>query len=169
MPIVSLESPIPRNPLMKTSAASNHPPHTAGFPRPLARIADPPTLLVVDDDPDFRTLEAEVFSGLGYNVLQAASAAEALRLAAETAAIHLLVTDFLMPETNGLELARRFRSVHPQTPVLMVSGSLPSLGPVPNDLGRFDVIGKPFTFDELLAKVQALLADIAPLPLRKVS
>jgi CheY-like chemotaxis protein len=153
---------------MNTNAASNHPQETIGFPRPLARVSDPPTLLVVDDDPDFRTLEAEVFSGLGYNVLQAASAVEALRLAAETAAIHLLVTDFLMPETNGLELARRFRAMHPETPVLMISGSLPQIDHKARDLGRFDLIGKPFTFDELLAKVQALLADIAPLPFRNL-
>ena len=61
-------------------------------------------------------------------MLAAENAAEALRLAREAAAIHLLITDLAMPEVDGLELTRRFRAVHPETPVLMVSGSLPCCG-----------------------------------------
>src|ERR1700694_3273984 len=98
--------------------------------------------------------------------MKAEGAAEARRLAAATAAIHLLVTDFSMPETDGLELARRFRAVHPKTPVLMVLGSLPAIHPKANDLARFAVIGKPFTFDQLLQKVHSLLTEVSPLPLR---
>ena len=83
---------------------------------------------------------------------------EALRLARETAAIHLLVTDLSMPEVDGLELTRLFRAVHPKTPVLMVSGSLPLLRirREPH-LDRFDFLAKPFQLDELLGKVRKLL------------
>jgi DNA-binding response OmpR family regulator len=151
---------------MKKSAAASHPQHASEFATPPARIGETATLLVVDDDPAVRSLEVELLSAHGYNVLQAEGAAEALRLATATAAIHLLVTDFSMPETNGLELARRFRAVHPKTPVLMVSGSLPEIHPKANDLERFAVLGKPFKFDELLHKVHALLAEMTPLPLR---
>jgi DNA-binding NtrC family response regulator len=100
-------------------------------------------------------------------LLEAESAAEALRLADETSAIHLLVTDLAMPEVDGLELTRRFRAVHPETPVLMVSGSLPLLSARNElELDRFDFLAKPFLFNELLHKVRTLLDATAPLPIR---
>ena len=134
-----------------------------------ARISEPTkTLLVVDDDPMVRDLETQVLRLQGYKVLEAEGAAEALRLAGETATIHLLITDFSMPEVDGLELTRRFRVVHPKTPVLMVSGSLPLLrARTEPDLERFEFLAKPFAFNELLHKVRALLDAAAPLPIRK--
>src|SRR5688572_29194807 len=83
------------------------------------------TVLVVDDDDVVRKVEVMILSQLGYNVLQAEGAAQAMRLAAATPTIHLLLTDFLMPGADGLQLAAQFHAVHPHTPVLMVSGSLP--------------------------------------------
>jgi CheY-like chemotaxis protein len=136
-----------------------------GFPR-CEKIADPPTLLVVDDDKFFRELAARALCGQGYKVLQADGAAEALRLAGTTATIHLLVTDFVMPEVDGLELTRRFRTLHPETPVLMVSGSLPLIQPKVGNLDRFVLVEKSSTFDVLLGKVRALLNELSPLPLR---
>jgi DNA-binding response OmpR family regulator len=127
---------------------------------------EPRTLLVVDDEPMIRSLEVQFLSSQGYKVLQAASAAEALRLASANANIHLLLTDFSMPEVDGLELARQFRTVHPETPVLMVSGSIPLMHDRTADLDRFDVLAKPFAFDELLHKVRSLLDSVVPLPLR---
>ena len=125
------------------------------------------TLLVVDDDPEVRNLETQILRLQGYAVLEAESAAEALRLAGETATIHLLITDLVMPEVDGLELTRQFRSLHPNTPVLMVSGSLPLLRARSEpDLDRIDFLAKPFAFDELLHKVRTLLDTDAPLPAR---
>jgi two-component system cell cycle sensor histidine kinase/response regulator CckA len=136
---------------------------------PPARISEPPkTLLVVDDDPMVRALETEVLSLQGYTVLEAKSPAEALQLAGVTAPIHLLITDLAMPEVDGLELTRRFRVVHPETPVLMVSGSLPLLHARSEPhLDRFAFLAKPFQFNELLHKVRTLLDATAPLPIRK--
>jgi PleD family two-component response regulator len=68
------------------------------------RIGEPQTVLVVDDDPIVRSVEAQLLSSQGYNVLQAESGAEALRLA-DSATIHLLLTDFLIPDVDGLELS----------------------------------------------------------------
>ena len=100
-------------------------------------------MLVVDDEPLVRDLETQILRLQGYTVLEAENAAEALRLAREAAAIHLLITDLAMPEIDGLELTRRFREVHPKTPVLMVSGSLPVLGTRSEpDLERFRLPGK---------------------------
>jgi DNA-binding response OmpR family regulator len=133
-----------------------------------ARISEPPkTLLVVDDDPIIRDVETQVLRLQGYTVLSAEGAAEALRLAREAAAIHLLITDFSMPEVDGLELTRRFRAAHPKTPVLMVSSSLPLIQDRIDDLDRFDFLPKPFHFSELLHKVRTLLDATAPLPIRK--
>jgi DNA-binding NtrC family response regulator len=125
-------------------------------------------LLVVDDDPMVRDVETQMLRLQGYTVLEAENAAEALRVAGETATIHLLITDLIMPEVDGLELTRRFRVVHPKTPVLMVSGSLPLLRVrSEQDLERFEFLPKPFGPHELLRKVRTLLDAAAPLPLRK--
>ena len=141
---------------------------TSEFPPP-ARISEPPrTLLVVDDDAMVRSLETQILRLQGYTVLEAESAAAALRVAASTVTIHLLITDLMMPEVDGLELTRRFREVHPKTPVLMVSGSLPLLRARSEpDLDRFDFLAKPFQFNELLHKVRTLLDATSPLPIRK--
>jgi two-component system, cell cycle sensor histidine kinase and response regulator CckA len=147
----------------------NHPvysPEGSAFPF-VARISEPAkTLLVVDDDPMVRNLETQVLRLYGYEVLEAESAAKALQLAGVTAPIHLLITDLMMPEIDGMELTRRFRAVHPETPVLMVSGSLPLVQHRADDLDRFDFLAKPFQFTELLHKVRTLLDATAPLPIR---
>jgi CheY-like chemotaxis protein len=156
----SLQSDLHRN-------APVHSPAISEPPSP-ARILGPTrTLLVVDDNAMLRDVETQILRLHGYTVLEAESAAEALRVAASTAAIHLLLTDFSMPEVNGLELTRRFRAVYPKTPVLMVSGSLPLIRHKADDLDRFEVLEKPFEFKELLHKVRTLLDATAPLPIRK--
>jgi len=138
------------------------------FPLPPSISEPASTVLVVDDDPMVCDVETQVLRLQGYTVLQAQSAAEALRVAASTPTIHLLITDLMMPEVDGLELTRRFRTVHPMTPVLMVSGSLPLLRIRSEmDLERFEFLAKPFQFNELLQKVRALLNATAPLPIRK--
>src|SRR5512137_1594709 len=141
---------------------------TSEFPPP-ARISEPArTVLVVDDDVMLRDMETMMLRLEGYTVLEAESAAEALRVAGSNVPIHLLITDLMMPEVDGLELTRRFRMVHPKTPVLMVSGSLPVLRARSElDPDHFDFLAKPFQFDELLLKVRMLLDATAPLPIRK--
>jgi two-component system, cell cycle sensor histidine kinase and response regulator CckA len=159
---------------MKTSQSDMHPNQTmyssegSVFPF-VARISEPTkTVLVVDDDPMVRDVETQVLRVQGYTVLEAEGAEEALRLAGETAEIHLLITDLVMPEVDGLEFTRRFRTIHPMTPVLMVSGSLPLLRARNEpDLDRFAFLAKPFPFSELLHKVRTLLDFAAPLPIRK--
>ena len=138
------------------------------FPPP-ARIPESArTLLVVDDDPMVRQIETEILRLQGYTVLEAGSAAEALDVAASTATIHLLITDLAMPEADSLELTRRFRAGHPETPVLMVSGSLPLLRVQSEpDLDHFEFLAKPFQFDELLHKVRKLLGAATAAPARR--
>jgi DNA-binding response OmpR family regulator len=144
-----------------------HSPTASEAPTP-ARISEPTkTLLVVDDDSMLRDLETTVLRLQGYTVLPAEGAVQALRLAREAAAVHLLITDFSMPEVDGLELTRQFRAMHPQAPVLMVSGSLPLIRHRAAHLDRFELLEKPFEFHELLHKVRTLLDTAAPLPIRQ--
>ena len=154
-----------------TALHRNGPIHSVATPTPpfTPRIAEPTRkVLVVDDEPMVRELEAHVLRQEGYTVLEAKSAAEALRLAGENASIDLLVTDLLMSEVDGLELTRRFRALHPRTPVLVVSGSLPLLHARSEpDLDRFDFLAKPFHLEELVHKVRALLDAAAPVHGRK--
>jgi len=118
------------------------------------------TLLVVDDDETVRKLEVRILSQLGHKVLEAESPVEAMRLAAATPIIHLLVTDFSMPGADGLQLAEQFRTVHPQTPVLMVSGSLEAIDGRAYHLDRFTVLAKPFTLEALIHNVRTLLSSV---------
>jgi len=124
------------------------------------------TVLVVDDDPAIRSLETEILRLEGFRVLEAEDAADALRLAREASAVHLLITDYSMPEVDGLELTRQFRAVHPKTPVLMVSDSLPLLRDGGEDLDHVELLAKPFSFNDLLGKARALL-DAVAVPGRK--
>jgi len=123
-----------------------------------ARTCEAETLLVVDDDVALRQMEVEMLRHLGYTVLEAAGPAEAMQLAAATPTIHLLLTDFEMPEVNGLELTRQFREVHPETPVLMTSGSLETIYGRAEYPDRFAVLPKPFTYEELVHGVAAMLS-----------
>ena len=125
------------------------------------------TLLIVGDDPALRQLEVEILCQTDYEVLQAHRAQEALRLARQVDVIHLLITDFSVLRVDSLELSHRFRSIHPQTPVLMISGSLPRLGDGTRDLEHVVLLAKPFTMNELLDKVRTLLDAAFVVPVRK--
>jgi len=118
-------------------------------------------VLVVDDDKAIRGLEVRALRHLGYKVLEAEGPVKAMRLAITTPAIHLLLTDFWMPGSNGLELARQFRTLHPDTPVLMVSGSLEAIDSHAEPFDRFAVLAKPFTAMELVHRVRTLLGGTA--------
>ena len=81
------------------------------------------TILLVEDEPAILKITAQMIEGLGYTVLKANSPAEALRLAKEHAAhIQLLITDVVMPEMNGRDLAKKILSIQPNLKCLFMSG-----------------------------------------------
>jgi PAS domain S-box-containing protein len=98
------------------------------------------TALLVDDEELVRMSTADMLSDLGYEVREAASAEEALRLLRSGLNPTLLVTDHLMPGMNGTDLARAVRSERPHIQVLVVSGYAETDGIAP-DLPR---LTKPF-------------------------
>ena len=108
--------------------------------------------LLVDDEELVRMSTANMLNDLGYEVIEANSAEEAMRLVDGGAMLDILITDHLMPGMNGDELARLLRARRPALPVLIVSGYAESDG-IATDLPR---LTKPFRNAELadfLAKV----------------
>lgn len=125
------------------------------------------TVLVVEDDPMVRGVTVRILTQLGYEVLVAASGREALALAVEhEGPIDLLLTDVIMPSMGGLELAERVRRVRPKTKVLFCSGyTACDMAAQGLQVRGADLLEKPFTKDELGARVCAAIADARATPL----
>jgi two-component system cell cycle sensor histidine kinase/response regulator CckA len=121
------------------------------------------TILLVEDEAQVRKLIHSILSNAGYRVLDAAGPLEALRESEQfSEAIHLLVTDVVMPTMNGRELADLVRRARRQTKVLYLSGyTEEAIG----HHGVFDpniaLLQKPVTPDALLERVREVL-DSAP-------
>jgi len=115
-------------------------------------------ILVVDDEDIVRHFSAEALGELGYGVLLAASAAEAMTIIAERADIDLLFTDIVMPEVNGRKLAELVHPLRPNLPILYTTGYTRN-AIVHNGVldAGVEMIGKPFTLDELALKVREVL------------
>ncbi len=118
------------------------------------------TILLVEDEEAILKMTTRMLQGLGYAVLAANSTEVAIRLAkARAAAIHLLMTDVVMPEMNGRDLAEHLMSFMPQLKCLLMSGYTAD---IISRQGKLDAglhfIQKPFSKNELAAKVRAALA-----------
>ncbi len=118
------------------------------------------TVLVVEDEPAILEIVELLLRQTGYEVLAAGSPGAALRLAAEHGgAIDLLLTDLVMPEMDGRELARRLEASRPGMKRLFMSGHAADII-ADHGLadGEANFIAKPFSMDQLLAKVRETLA-----------
>lgn len=116
-----------------------------------------PTVLVVDDEPELRSLLAEYFGRHGFSVRTAADAVAARALIAEQAPA-LAILDINMPGENGLSLARWLRESHPRTGLVMLTTAGESIDRIVGlELGADDYLPKPFEMRELLARVRAVL------------
>jgi CheY-like chemotaxis protein len=111
-------------------------------------------VLVVDDEPGVRSLVHDILLVEGYPVLDAGDAWQALGVA-ETHSIRLLLTDVMMPDMDGCELAKRIESIRPDTKVLFMSGC--ALDDLPEHPGA-QFIAKPFSVDSIVHAVSELLA-----------
>lgn len=117
------------------------------------------TVLLVEDEPALLHLGTTMLERLGYRVLAADTPGEAIRLAEEHAgAIHLLMTDVVMPEMNGRDLARRLLSLYPNLKRLFMSG-YPADVIAPHGVLDDGVhfLQKPFALPELAAKIRTAL------------
>ena len=113
------------------------------------------TILLVDDEELVRHGTAELLKDLGYDVVCAASGSEALSLLRHPGEIDVLVTDYLMPGMNGVELIQEVRRLAPEMPALLITGySNIASGPGAS-LPR---LAKPFRQVELASRVSELLS-----------
>ena len=122
---------------------------------------DSETVLVVEDDETVRELVCAVLAEQGYEVLCAARGSEALRMAREhPGKIDLMLSDIIMPQMHGPQLARELQSIRPNTKVLFVSGysdsDISDQGILAPDV-RF--LEKPFTPETLGRKVREVLDE----------
>jgi DNA-binding response OmpR family regulator len=117
------------------------------------------SVLVVDDVGVVRKAVFRFLSEAGARVFEAASAGEALEvLSTARPAVQLVITDVVMPGVNGVDLSRVIREQWPRTRVLFMS-AFPAEVLVREGMDNPDVmfLAKPFTRDELMAKVGAAL------------
>jgi signal transduction histidine kinase/CheY-like chemotaxis protein len=115
------------------------------------------SILLVDDDPAVRNITATMLEDLGYTVQLADGAATALETLEEDADIDVLMTDLVMPDINGSQLANMARNLRPSLPVIIVSGYAD-----PQDSAwtlKHPLIRKPFTVTDLHKIVEAALAQ----------
>lgn len=115
-----------------------------------------PLLLAVDDEAGILRLMKLELTAQGFRVITATSGADALKLAEEQRPDAILL-DVMMPEITGLEVMRRIRE-HSNVPVLLVTARDKDADKVRGlELGADDYIVKPFSPDELAARVRAVL------------
>jgi CheY-like chemotaxis protein len=123
-----------------------------------AALAGKETILLVEDDDHVRSVTRRVLERSGYAVLEARRADEAmLALELRAGPIHLLLTDLVMPEVGGLELAQQVRERRPEVAVLLMSGYHAEWARLSGPGMHF--LAKPFTVAELLGKVREVLDE----------
>ncbi len=135
-------------------------------------VADPgaATVLVVDDEPNLRRVLSAVLSRDGYNVVLADGGRDAVKKAKQLPELDVLVTDFLMPDLNGLEVLEAVRKQHPGIRTLLISGHGTVRSAVEAmRLGAFDFLTKPFDVEQVRKTVRRALlaappADAVPAP-----
>ncbi len=120
----------------------------------LIKIGGTETILVVDDNKDIRTATVKALKKYGYNLLEAGSSQQAIEIfKSHGGTIHLVLSDVVMPETNGPEMVKKLLDLQSEIKVVFMSGY------AEDDIIQDDVfkiihsdnpfIEKPFTFDEI--------------------
>jgi CheY-like chemotaxis protein len=120
------------------------------------------TILLLEDEPALREVVQEMLETAGYTVLTGPTPKEALQSALDSrVAVHLVLTDVVMPHLSGKEAAARVRDIHPGAPVLFMSGYTDEA------IGHHGVLEptahflqKPFTTEVLLNKVRQVLQTL---------
>lgn len=130
-------------------------------------MAEQPTLLVVDDEPEINNLVARIFEKRGYRVVAALDGAEALRrVGAEPP--DLIMLDLNLPKIDGWEVCRRLKSdpATKQIPIIMMTAAHANIddAQIGLGLGADEYVAKPFVRAVLLYNVERLLGRPSPVP-----
>ncbi|HEV3199071.1 MAG TPA: response regulator [Bryobacteraceae bacterium] len=115
------------------------------------------TILVVEDSLAVRKMVCAMLTQTGYNCLEAGDGAEALRLLKEAEDVQLVLTDVIMPNMDGPELAHQLSQIRPDLRILFMSGYVEDA--VVRSIGRTSslFLSKPFTAAALMEKVRQAL------------
>ncbi len=120
------------------------------------------SILVVDDEETLRRVIEIVLQNAGHRVVCAESGNEALAVLARQQ-VDLVISDIVMPETDGIELVRQIRLRHPMVKIISMSGGGNYLTAalclkLADHMGALGILSKPFTPDQLIEAVDRALA-----------
>jgi PAS domain S-box-containing protein len=114
-------------------------------------------VLLVDDQPDVLEMAVNLFSSLGYDVLSANNAEQALEILRRTPDIAILFSDVVMPGMSGTQLAKAALLHIPTLKVILASGYVgSSLAEEDKDLEQFQLIAKPYRLSDIIKKLKLL-------------
>lgn len=121
-----------------------------------------PLILIVDDDPEIRTLLARYLTGQGFRVQMAANRRECEASLTEGLP-DLVVLDVMLPDGSGLDICRDLRARRAQLPIIMLTALKEDVDRIIGlEIGADDYLGKPFNPRELVARIRAVLRRAAP-------
>lgn len=119
-----------------------------------------PRILLVDDDQSMRLALRRALDREGYCVFEAGNGLEALKQI-DTHPVDLVITDIIMPDSEGIELTFALRKRYPEVPVIAMSGGgewapEPYLA-IARTAGAAHIFSKPFAMNDFLERVRSLL------------
>ena len=126
----------------------------------MATVAERRNILVVDDEPQITRVLKTTLSSQGYAIRTASDGDEAVQVMKEWTP-DLLITDLRMPHMNGLELCRYVRAKSPLPIIVLSVKGEEKIKVDALDAGADDYVTKPFSVNELLARVRAALRRVA--------
>jgi two-component system cell cycle sensor histidine kinase/response regulator CckA len=129
----------------------------------------PVRVLVVDDEPQVRSLLRSLLARQGYEVMEAGDGEEALSLCEQGGCFDVLLTDVVMPRMDGLQLSERVAAIMPRIRVLFMSGrcEIEKVAALVTQFG-FGFIKKPFQIEEVSESIRLQLrAGKTPRPSRR--
>ena len=117
-------------------------------------------ILIVDDDAAIRHMIHRFVQTQGYEVREAANGAEAMEILSIDD-VDLVITDYIMPEMNGIELLQSIHERWPVMPVVFLTGYLSADAAKTILRGRTHFLSKPVGLNELLSTIRQLLPSLA--------
>ncbi len=132
-------------------------------PRPLQfRLMSQPSILIVDDDATLSDMLCQLLTREHWSVRAVLTGAEG-ELALSQHRPDVVLLDLMLPDANGLDLCRRWRTTHPDVGILMLTARGKPLDKVLGlEVGADDYLSKPFDKRELVARIRALIRRQAP-------
>jgi two-component system cell cycle response regulator CpdR len=119
-------------------------------------------ILLAEDDTAMRTYLTRALEQAGYSVMSVSCGTEALPLL-ETEIYDLLLSDIVMPEMDGIELAQRCNELSPSTKVMFITGFAAVALKANRDAPQAKMLSKPFHLKDLVMEVERMFEDSAAL------